>query len=146
MSPGFVSPPNPKAYNAMVWEIVRQIPGGKVSTYGQIGGMIPPPEGVSPKDYEAFAARWVGGAMAACPEGVPWQRVINAQGKISLRRGSGQDVQRELLEGEGVEFDDRSRVDLDRYGWEGPPDEWLKERGLYAPGKPGKPSQPTLGL
>ena len=58
--------------------------------------------------------------MAACPEGVPWQRVINSQGKISLRRGTGPQIQRELLEAEGIEFDERERVDLKRYGWAGP--------------------------
>jgi methylated-DNA-protein-cysteine methyltransferase-like protein len=74
---------------------------------------------MDPKDYAAFGPRWVGGAMAACPEGVPWQRVVNAQGKISLRPGQGSSKQRELLEDEGVEFDSRDRIDLDIYGWEG---------------------------
>jgi methylated-DNA-protein-cysteine methyltransferase-like protein len=74
---------------------------------------------MSEQDYRAFGARWVGGAMAACPEGVPWQRVINAQGKISLRGGS-ETRQRELLESEGVIFDSRDRVDLQRFGWTGP--------------------------
>jgi methylated-DNA-protein-cysteine methyltransferase-like protein len=119
MTTGFVSPPDPVAFKARVWEIVRQIPPGKVATYGQIGGLIPVPEGLTEKDYRAFAPRWVGGAMAACPDDVPWQRVINAQGKISLR-GGGETRQRELLEAEGVEFDERDRVDLRRYGWVGP--------------------------
>jgi methylated-DNA-protein-cysteine methyltransferase-like protein len=57
--------------------------------------------------------------MAACPQDVPWQRVINAQGKVSLARQGGQE-QRELLEAEGVEFDERGRVDLRRYAWAGP--------------------------
>ena len=57
--------------------------------------------------------------MAACPDGVPWQRVINAQGKISLRGGS-ETRQRELLEAEGVVFDSQDRVDLKRFGWSGP--------------------------
>ncbi len=72
------------------------------------------------RDYEAWSARWVGGAMAACPDDVPWHRVINSQGKISLRRGVGYMRQRELLEAEGVIFDQRERVDLDRYEWFGP--------------------------
>ncbi|MDO9349360.1 MAG: MGMT family protein [Anaerolineales bacterium] len=72
----------------MVWDIVRQIPAGKVATYGQIAALIPPPGGMPLPDYLAFEARWVGGAMAACPPDVPWQRVINAQGKISLRPGA----------------------------------------------------------
>ena len=114
----FTSPPDPVIFNALVWEIVRQIPPGKVATYGQIAAMVPPPEGMTTWDYRAFGARWVGGAMAACPEDVPWHRVINAQGKISLRRGA--EEQRDRLEAEGVEFDERGRVDLRRYRWEGP--------------------------
>jgi methylated-DNA-protein-cysteine methyltransferase-like protein len=68
--------------------------------------------------------------MAACPEGVPWQRVINAQGKISLRPGGGGQAQRQLLEDEGVQFDERDRIDLKRYQWNGPSLEWLRARGL----------------
>lgn len=120
MSPRFTSPPDPRAYNAAVWAIVRQIPEGMVSTYGRIAALVPLPVGMDPKDYAAFGPRWVGGAMAACPEGIPWQRVVNAQGKISLRPGQGSNKQRELLEAEGVEFDARDRIDLKLYGWDGP--------------------------
>jgi methylated-DNA-protein-cysteine methyltransferase-like protein len=120
MSNHFVSPPDPAAFNAAVWDIVRQIPAGKVATYGQIAALVPPPKGISLQDYHAFGPRWVGGAMAACPSSVPWQRVINSQGKISLRKGGGANVQQELLEAEGVEFDDRQKVDLKRFGWQGP--------------------------
>lgn len=59
--------------------------------------------------------------MAALPAGhdVPWQRVINSQGKVSPRRnGDGDLIQRLLLEAEGVQFDARGRVDLVRYSWE----------------------------
>ncbi len=117
-----------------VWKIVRQIPPGKVSTYGQIAGYIPAPPAVLPDDYLANRARWVGHAMAASPGDVPWQRVINSQGKISSRQGSRE--QRKLLEAEGVIFDARERVDLKRYGWEGPSAEWLRENGLIAPDDP----------
>jgi methylated-DNA-protein-cysteine methyltransferase-like protein len=130
MSPSFASPPDRPLFNARVWEIVRQIPPGKVSTYGQIAQLIPPPGDMTPSDYKAWGARWVGGAMAACPEGVPWWRVINAQGKVSLRGGSDQLQQRSLLEGEGVQFDQRNRVNMSLYRWEGPSDEWLHARGL----------------
>lgn len=120
MSPGFTSPPDPNLFRLHVWEMVRKIPAGKVATYGQIASLVPIPSGLSPKDYKAFGPRWVGGAMAASPPDVPWQRVINAQGKISLKRGSGESEQRSLLEGEGVVFDERHRVNLKRFGWEGP--------------------------
>jgi len=120
--PSFSSPPNPMEYKIKVSEMVRQVPQGKVATYAQIAALVGPPEGMSEQDYRAFGPRWVGGAMAACPDDVPWQRIINAQGKISLRGGS-EVHQRELLEAEGVVFDERERVDLKRYGWKGPQDQ-----------------------
>jgi len=116
----YVSPPKRELFNQQVWALVRQIPPGKVSTYGQIASFLPPPAGMDPKSYLAFGARWVGGAMAACPQGVPWQRVINSQGKISLRGPAGSENQRQLLEGEGIVFDDHDRVDLKVYAWKGP--------------------------
>lgn len=115
----FTSPPDRNQFNALVWDLVRRIPPGKVTTYGRVAAMIPPPGGMSLRDYEAWGPRWVGGAMAACPDDVPWQRVINSKGKISLRKGGGHLRQRELLEAEGVKFDQKDRVDLDRYGWSG---------------------------
>jgi methylated-DNA-protein-cysteine methyltransferase related protein len=142
----YSSPRNQAAYNALVWEIVRQIPAGKVTTYGQIAAMIPPPEGMEARSYLAFGARWVGGAMAACPEGVPWQRVINSQGKISLGRGEGQLIQRSLLEEEGVQFDERERVNLSHYGWSGPSQEWLQARGLLPPSGFSKHHQAKMDL
>ena len=118
----YTSPPNQQAYYEQVWNLVRQIPRGKVAAYGQIALMIPPPMGVDFDSYKAFSPRWVGGAMAACPDDVPWQRVINSQGKISPRP-DGAEKQRQLLEQEGVEFDAKDRVDLKRYGWSGPGEE-----------------------
>jgi len=141
MPPAFSSPPDPKAFNATVWDVARQVPPGKVTTYGQIASMIPPPGTLNLKDYEAFGARWVGGAMAACPNDVPWQRVINAQGKISPRPGA--ELQRQLLEEEGVKFNERGKIDFDVFGWAGPPPEWCQERGLFPPPPLGK-SQPRL--
>jgi methylated-DNA-protein-cysteine methyltransferase-like protein len=70
--------------------------------------------------------------MAACPDDVPWQRVINSQGKISPRTG-GAEKQRLLLEQEGVEFDAKDRVDFKKYGWKGPSDGDIVE-----------PQQPSL--
>ena len=64
--------------------------------------MIPAPEGITTEDYKTYSSRWVGNAMRACPAEVPWQRVINSQGKISDRPGALK--QRQLLEAEGVQF------------------------------------------
>ncbi|MCB0008395.1 MAG: MGMT family protein [Anaerolineales bacterium] len=110
-------PPNPQAYYEQVWQLVRQVPAGLVVTYGQVAQLIPPPPAVDPAEYKAFGPRWVGSAMAACPPDVPWQRVINSQGKISDRAGAVQ--QRQLLEAEGITFVNE-KIDLKRYQWLGP--------------------------
>ena len=123
--PRFTSTKNQLDYNILVWEIVKRIPEGKVCTYGRIAAMIPPPNEMDPKAYKAFGARWVGGAMAQCPDDVPWWRVINAQGKISARLNAPH--QRELLESEGVIFNEKEKIDLKIFLWE-----------------EGKPPQPTL--
>lgn len=128
-------PPKTKEkFNSTVWSIVRLIPSGKVSSYGQIAGYIPCPAEVAPEDYKAYRARWVGNAMSASPHDVPWQRVINSQGKISFRQSSSE--QRRLLEAEGVTFDPHDRIDLKRFGWEGPPEDWLRANGLITPDQP----------
>jgi len=130
------SPPDPKTFNALVWEITKQIPPGCVSSYGQIASMMPVPEGVAPPTFDRLGSRWVGAAMNATPqgEGIPWQRVVNSRGEISLPKGSSAAAkQRTLLEQEGVTFDERGRVDLNRYSWEGPDEAWLNEHGLASP-------------
>lgn len=116
--PHFTFPPFREAFNQLAWDIVSRIPRGRVITYGQIAKMIPRPPPLNAKFYNAARARWVGGAMAACPNGVPWHRVINSQGKISKRSKTNHDVkQRHLLEAEGVVFDKRDRIDLATFGW-----------------------------
>ena len=112
--------PSVRTYDR-IYAVVRQIPPGKVATYGQIAAIV-----------GGCTARMVGYAMAATPagSGVPWQRVINAQGKISLRANSpGAALQRHLLEEEGVCFDGQGRVDLTRDRWPGPDLAWLLEHG-----------------
>jgi methylated-DNA-protein-cysteine methyltransferase-like protein len=120
-----------KAFCETVWRIARMTPSGNVVTYGQIAGFIPCPLGVKEDLYRSSRARWVGAAMAACPAGVPWQRVVNAQGMISQRRGA--ESQRRMLEAEGVVFDAKDRIDLAVYGWSGPSQEWIEENGLVPP-------------
>ncbi len=125
------SPPDPARYNAIVYEIVRQVPPGRVVAYGQIAAMIPPPEGVEPLEYLRLSPRWVGNAMADCPDDVPWQRVINGEGKISRRKNSDGHVrQRAMLVAEGVGFDENDAVDWERFEWEGPAEAWLLAREL----------------
>lgn len=125
----YTSPPNQQAYYAQVWELVRQIPQGKVATYGQIALMLPLPMGVEFESYRAFGPRWVGGAMAACPDGVPWQRVINSKGEISQRPGAQK--QKELLLEEGVIFNEKGRIDLKEFGWKGPGHDEVRQERLF---------------
>lgn len=105
-----------------IYTVVRQIPPGKVATYGQIASIV-----------GDCTARMVGYAMAAVKEQdkVPWHRVINAQGKISLRAdGGGAVEQKSRLEAEGVVFGVQDKVALNRYRWSGPTMEWLMENGF----------------
>jgi len=116
--PAFTSPPIREVFNNLVWDIVVGIPKGEVTTYGAIAHMITRPIGIRARYYNAAKARWVGAAMAACPSGLPWHRVINSQGKISIRTGNDHHVlQRKLLEKEGVKFDEKGRIDLGKYLW-----------------------------
>lgn len=119
-------------FDRHVYEIVRVIPPGNVLTYGRIAAFIPPPPKMSYASYCAVRARWVGYAMARCPEDLPWHRVVNAQGRVSERPGFGPDLQRKLLEDEGIFFDEKGRVDIEKHVWE-PASNWLRGRGLLPP-------------
>jgi methylated-DNA-protein-cysteine methyltransferase-like protein len=134
------NPPNPELFNPIVWNIVRQVPEGRVTTYGQIASMIPPPESVDPAQYARLGSRWVGSAMRSLTDdSVPWHRVINSKGEISLPRGSeGAEVQRALLEMEGVAFSESGRVDFNLFGWDGPAASWLESHGVFPPRLLGK--------
>lgn len=97
-------------------EMVKRIPHGEVTTYGQIAVLV---------SGSVRSARAVGYALAALSdaeaETVPWWRVINHAGRISNSRAhNGASRQRELLEAEGVEFDEQACVDFARFGWDGP--------------------------
>jgi methylated-DNA-protein-cysteine methyltransferase-like protein len=110
----YVPPPDKQQYYEQVWALVRQIPQGRVSTYGQITKLLPQPEGISSDDYQLSAARWVGLAMSACPDDVPWQRIVNSQGKISHQAEPGK--QKRLLEAEGIHFINE-KINLDEFQW-----------------------------
>jgi len=97
--------------NHLIWQVVALIPPGKVATYGDVARHA----GL------AKAARRVGLALRKLPAGtkIPWHRVVNAQGRISLPPGSAsQYTQRERLEAEGILFRENKSLDLRRYRWE----------------------------
>ncbi|HYM62932.1 MAG TPA: MGMT family protein [Thermoanaerobaculia bacterium] len=94
-----------------IYAVVRRIPRGRVATYGQVAALA----GLDGH------ARQAGYALHALPDDhdVPWHRVINARGEVSPRsNGDSHELQRHLLEAEGVAFDARGRVDLARFQWE----------------------------
>ena len=101
----------PSALYNKIYSYVGKIPYGKVATYKQIALMAK--TGNNP--------RLVGYALNKLPEnmGVPWHRVINSKGEISfaLSRNGHDYLQKELLQKEGVVFNNRGRVDLSIYGW-----------------------------
>jgi methylated-DNA-protein-cysteine methyltransferase-like protein len=111
-----------------IYAVVRRIPSGRVATYGQVAALA----GLGRH------ARQVGYALHSLPDGaeVPWQRVINARGEVSLRSydslGGREGYQRHLLEEEGVVFDSGGRVDLKRFRWDPDhdPDQRARKRRL----------------
>ena len=91
--------------------LIKAIPRGKVATYGQIAAMAGDPRG----------ARQVARILHSCSrkDGLPWHRVINRQGRISLPRGYGYEEQKTRLEKEGIIFDRMDMIDFDKYQWNG---------------------------
>src|SRR5258707_12551509 len=99
---------NAKTSRERVYAIVRQIPGGKVMTYGQLAIILD----------EGYTARTVGHVMHGADDDVPWQRVINSQGKCSTGRLTiPLNLQQALLEAEGVIFNSKGKCSLETYQW-----------------------------
>ena len=94
----------------MVYEVVARIPSGRVISYGQIARMLGNPR----------AARTVGWALSVCPDDLPWQRVIMADGSIT--GGEFAQLRRAMLIEEGVPFLLDGRVDMEACEWDGHPD------------------------
>ena len=95
-----------------IYDIVRQIPYGKVATYGQIAELA----------GNKRLSRVVGYALHANPdpEGIPCYRVVTKDGRTSPAFAfGGADIQRALLEADGIEFTEDGRVDMAKYGWTG---------------------------
>jgi len=97
--------------NQRIWQVVALIPSGKVATYGD----------VAQHAGLAKAARRVGLALRQLPQDskIPWHRVVNAQGRISLPNSTvSQYTQRERLEAEGIVFQGNKSLDLEKFRWE----------------------------
>ena len=109
----FEPEPETSVYQRII-DVVRQVPYGQVATYGQIALIV-----------GDCTPRMVGYCLASLEfdSDVPWQRIINYKGMVSPRSsGHGSQMQRELLEEEGVVFDDRGRVSFRKFGWMEPDD------------------------
>ena len=96
--------------NHRIWQVVALVPAGRVATYGDVARQAGLPG----------AARRVGYALRQLPPDsrIPWHRVVNAQGRISLPEGSASRyTQRERLEAEGIAFRGNRSIDLKRFRW-----------------------------
>jgi methylated-DNA-protein-cysteine methyltransferase-like protein len=102
-----VSKPRPASpVFGKVHELVKAIPRGRVATYGQLSGLI----------RGRLSAVGVGWALRNCGDAIPWHRVVNASGGLSTK-GDAADLQRDLLEAEGLRFGSHGTIDLARYQW-----------------------------
>ncbi len=107
--------------NERIYTLVAEIPPGQVATYGQIAKIV-----------GNCTPRQAGYAMAAAPDGLPWQRVVNSAGQVSARSsGDGAIVQRQLLEDEGIVFTKAGKLKFDDCGWAGPSPEVMEHHGFH---------------
>jgi methylated-DNA-protein-cysteine methyltransferase-like protein len=109
-APGHSVTESPYApFTARAVALIRSIPRGKVATYGQVAGVAGSP----------LAARQVVRVLHSLSrrESLPWHRVINSRGSISLPRGGGFEMQKSLLESEGVKVSKAGRIDLAKHLW-----------------------------
>ena len=99
----------PAPFTIRVTQIISRIPEGSITTYGIIAACAGNPQG----------ARQVARILHACSqtENLPWHRVVNRNGQISLNRLNGYEVQKQLLENEGVAFGKNDTIDLDVFLW-----------------------------
>lgn len=101
---------DPNHISNKIKKLIKQIPRGRVATYGQIAFLAGFPG----------STRQVVWILHSCSkkDNLPWHRVINRKGKISLKPNAGFEKQKKLLEQEGIVFNDQNQIDLDRFLWE----------------------------
>jgi methylated-DNA-protein-cysteine methyltransferase-like protein len=111
----------PDILKLRIYEVVKAVPSGRVSTYGDIAAIV----------GGGIDAWTIGQALNQVPKDqqqeIPWQRIINAQGGISTKGL----LQRKLLEDEGIRFNAQGKIDLRQFRWDGPSAEWAAEHGYH---------------
>ena len=105
------------SFNQLVYALVRHIPPGKVLNYGRVAYLLGVPRG-------ARAVGWALSLLKHGDQGVPWHRVVNAHGRVSIKGSpEGAAEQRARLEAEGIAFDERGYLDMESHLWQPTPDE-----------------------
>jgi methylated-DNA-protein-cysteine methyltransferase-like protein len=99
-----------KGFYDRVVKFIKSIPAGKVATYGQIADYAGNPRAAREVAYILHSS--------SDKENLPWQRVINGKGRISMKPGRGYELQKKMLEDEGVVFGEEDHVDLVRFRWQ----------------------------
>jgi methylated-DNA-protein-cysteine methyltransferase-like protein len=105
------------SFNQLVYALVRRIPPGRVLNYGRVAKLLGVPHG-------ARAVGWAMSALKSSDQSVPWHRVVNAKGRVSIKGSpEGAAEQRARLEAEGIVFDEHGYLDMDKHLWRpAPPD------------------------
>ena len=97
------------SFTQRVKDIIKKIPRGKVATYGQIATCAGNPRATR-------VVVWILNSSSP-KDKLPWHRVVNRKGQISLKPGQGYEIQKALLRKEGVEFDENDKINFDRFLW-----------------------------
>ncbi|MFX1511883.1 MAG: MGMT family protein [Promethearchaeota archaeon] len=97
------------SFTERVKTLIKEIPTGKVATYGQIATY-------AGNHRAARQVAWILHSSSR-KDRLPWHRVINSKGRISLPKGHGYESQKEMLESEGIIFDEKDKIDLDQFLW-----------------------------
>ena len=100
----------PTEFSKKAIELMKQIPAGRVCTYGQIATLAGNNKGAR-QVVRLLNSSWK-------KENLPWHRIVNSKGTISLRPGDGYEMQKSLLEAEGIEFNSNDKIDFKRFLWQ----------------------------
>ncbi len=98
-----------ESFSRRVKEIIKRVPRGKVATYGQVATL-------AGNHRAARQVAWILHSSSQSDD-LPWHRIVNRSGRISLKQNRGYEIQKSLLKIEGIEFDENDSIDFRRYLW-----------------------------